>query len=169
MKSLSQIELTVINFLVRNFSRRLTVRSIAKELKTSAAGAYQAVKKLEESGILVFERLGTGLFYNVDLENPIARHLAAIVLLEGSAAKTLIDLSESAKRDATAAIVLRTEAVIISHKGINSSKCSVIAEHDFEESLRMRDKKALSWLAGGKVIYGENFIVNAIGKSISRF
>src|SRR3989338_6651881 len=82
MISLSKAEFNVISFLIRNFSKRFTIRNIASSLKISAAGAHAALKKLELGGIVKAEKLGTGLFYEIDLDNKVAKHLTAAVLLE---------------------------------------------------------------------------------------
>ena len=91
MLSLSDNEFSVINFLVRNFSEKLTIRNIAQRLGFSAAGVFNILKKLEKQGIVVGQKLGTGLFYSMNFENKIAEHLAEIVLVY-SEEKTAIDI-----------------------------------------------------------------------------
>ena len=81
MLSLSDNEFAVINFLVRNFTERLTVRSIAKKLGFSPAGVYNILKKLEEQEIVYGEKLGTGLFYKINLDNKVAWYLSLSVLV----------------------------------------------------------------------------------------
>src|SRR3989338_2659462 len=81
MLSLSDNELSVINFLVRNFTEMLTIRSIAQRLEFSPAGVFNILKKLEKQSIVTGQKFGTGLFYSINFENKIAEHLAAVVLL----------------------------------------------------------------------------------------
>src|SRR3989338_162737 len=81
MLSLSDNEFSVLNFLVRNFSEKLTIRNIAQRLNFSPAGVFNILKKLEKQSIVVGQKLGTGLFYSINFENKIAEHLAEIVLL----------------------------------------------------------------------------------------
>src|SRR3989344_4053699 len=81
MLSLSDNEFSVISFLVRNFTERLTIRNIAQRLNFSPAGVFNILKKLEKNNIVVGQKLGTGLFYAINFENKIAEHLAGIVLL----------------------------------------------------------------------------------------
>src|SRR3990167_4467475 len=95
MLSLSDNEFSVIGFLVRNFSDRLTIRSIAQKLGFSAAGVFNIFRKLEKEGIVVGEKLGTGIFYSINYENKVALHLACISLLysEEKADKQIIEHS----------------------------------------------------------------------------
>jgi DNA-binding Lrp family transcriptional regulator len=81
MLSLSKSEFRVIGFLIRNFSKRFTIRNIGSQLKISAAGAHSVLKKLEKNGVVRAEKLGTGLFYEINLNNKVAEHLAAASLL----------------------------------------------------------------------------------------
>ena len=81
MLSLSDNEFAVLNFLARNFTERLTIRTIAQKLKFSPAGVHTILKKLEKQGIVSGEKLGTGLFYRISFESKTAYHLAAAVLV----------------------------------------------------------------------------------------
>ena len=68
MLSLSDNEFSVLDFLVRNFTERLTIRSIAQRLNFSSAGVFNILKKLEKSNIVAGQKLGTGLFYSINLD-----------------------------------------------------------------------------------------------------
>src|SRR3989344_1756799 len=81
MLSLSDNEFAVLNFLARNFTERLTIRTIAQKLKFSPAGVHTILKKLEKQGIVKGEKLGTGLFCRINFESKTAYHLAAAVLV----------------------------------------------------------------------------------------
>ena len=48
MDSIAKNEFRMVEFLVRNFYERLTIRNIAAKLKMSAAGAHSVLKKLEK-------------------------------------------------------------------------------------------------------------------------
>ena len=76
MLSLSDNEFSVVNFLVRNFTEKLTIRNIAQRLNFSAAGVFNILKKLEKQNIVTGQKFGTGLFYSINFENKIAEHLA---------------------------------------------------------------------------------------------
>ena len=72
---------------------RYTIRSIAKELNLSPAGAHTIVKKLERNNILISEKLGTGLFYELNFKDKAAEYLALAVLLKYNDVKK-IELKE---------------------------------------------------------------------------
>src|SRR3989344_9405559 len=102
MLSLSDNEFSVLNFLIRNFSEKLTIRNIAKRLNFSSAGVFNILKKMEKQNIVVGEKLGTGLFYSINFENRIAEHLASVVLLYP---EEKIDLDIQKLKNASAAIL----------------------------------------------------------------
>jgi len=161
MISLSKVEFIVISFLVRNFSRRYTIRNIASNLGISAAGAHAALKKLESSGVVKVERLGTGLFYDINLENKVAKHLAAIVLLGEGAVEGL-------ENEASAAIVEGKKILAITNnadnvKDICQSYSEVVCKSE-EEFIEMLRNKDTSMLEKGNVLFGEDIIVEAIRK-----
>ena len=57
MLSLSDNEFSVIGFLTRNFSEKLTIRSMAQRLGFSAAGVFNILKKLEKENIVIGQKL----------------------------------------------------------------------------------------------------------------
>ena len=110
MQSISDNEFSVINFLIRNFSERFTIRGIAKELNLSAAGVHSILKKLEKSKVVVAEKLGTGLFYNINLNSSVAKHLAAILAEE--------ELVEKISSKDKAVIEIIKKGVVIAGEGL---------------------------------------------------
>lgn len=165
MHSIAKNEFQVINFLVRNFSQRFTIRSIAQNLKLSPAGVHSILKKLEKSNIVVHEKLGTGLFYALNLNNPIAKHLAAIVLLEGEAK----ELTE--KIDAKAVIATKTDVLVIVEDvsvveeiSVKDTNVRTESESSLLEKISSKDTYILNIFKQGRVLFGEDFIVNIIGK-----
>src|SRR3989344_3589803 len=107
MLSLSDNEFSVLSFLVRNFTERLTIRNIAHRLDFSPAGVFNILKKLEKQGIVTGQKLGTGLFYSINFENKIAEHLAAIVLLYSEEKTDLLR-----KKDAQMLQILKNGVVL---------------------------------------------------------
>lgn len=167
MHSIAKNEFQVINFLVRNSAQRFTIRSIAQNLKLSPAGVHSILKKLEKSNIVVHEKLGTGLFYSVNFDNPIAKHLAAVVLLEGEAK----ELTE--KIDAKAIIATKTDVLaivedisVVEEISIKDINVIIESESSLLEKIRAKDKLILDIFKQGKALLGEDFIVNIIKKSI---
>jgi len=172
MHSIAKNEFSVINFLVRNFMNRYTIRSIAKELKLSPAGAHTIVKKLEKNNILISERLGTGLFYEINFKDKAAEYIALVVLLKYSDIKK-IDLKEI-KEEIKLAIFDNKNLLMvtenISHVEDFCSKIKinaiVVNEEEFIEKIRVKDKDILQILNNGNVVYGEKFIIEIIKKGV---
>ena len=165
MLSLSDNEFSVINFLVRNFSEKLTIRSIAQRLGFSPAGVFNILKKLERENVVFGQKLGTGLFYSIKLENKLSQHLASIVLLY-SDEKPSIDVGQF--RQAKSAIFDRKILLLVSDNltnfEISIPNVSVISktEDELTELLRKRDQEILQILKKGIVLFGEDKIVSII-------
>ena len=172
MLSLSDNEFSVLSFLVRNFTERLTIRNIAQKLDFSPAGVFNILKKLEKHGIVVGQKLGTGLFYSINLENKIAEHLAAIVLLHTD---EKISLDVQQLKQAKAAIfdrktlLLITDSITIHDISIPNADLICKTEDEMMESLRKRDPVILQLLRKGIVLFGEGNIVGIIKNCLSRF
>lgn len=173
MLSLSDNEFSVLNFLVRNFAEKLTIRNIAQRLKFSPAGVFNILKKLEKQNIVVGEKLGTGLFYSINFESKIAEYLSKIVLLYS---EERIDIEMPAKlRQANAAILsgkalaLVTDSVTTLDIEIPDLKITTKTEDELIELLRKKDYEALQLLKNGTILFGEEKIVEIIKKCISRF
>ncbi len=170
MISLSKSEFNVIGFLIRNFSKRFTIRSIASSLNISAAGMHAVLKKLEKNGIVKAERLGTGLFYEVDLDNKAANHLAAVSLLEHFDVKQ-IDFEEIEKESKAAVFDGKRLLVVtndsdnvkdICYRELKEIKVICKEEEGFVEALRSKEKGVLEILENGNVLFGENLVLDVI-------
>lgn len=165
MLSLSDNEFSVLDFLVRNFTERLTIRGIAQHLNFSAAGVFNILKKLEKNEIVIFQKLGTGLFYQINLESRIARHLAAVVLLHSD---EKISVSTERFRNAKAAIfdkktlLLMTDNVTALDIEIPNIKVTIKTEDEIAELLKKRDTETIQMLKKGAVLFGEEHVVNMI-------
>ncbi len=172
MLSLSDNEFSVVNFLVRNFTEKLTIRNIAQRLKFSPAGVFNILKKLEKNNIVVGQKLGTGLFYAINFENKIAEHLAAIVLLY-SEEKITIDVEQF--KQAKAAIfdkktlLLITDSITILDISIPNVDVITKTEDEIIDLLRKKDSAMLQLLRKGIVLFGEDKVVEVIKQCISRF
>lgn len=165
MLSLSDNEFSVINFLVRNFTERLTIRSIAKKLGFSAAGVFNILKKLEKEKIVIGQRLGTGLFYFVNFESKIAEHLAAIVL---SYSEEKAEISTEQFRQAKAAIsdnktlLIITDSVTFLDLTIPNINIISKSEDEVIDLFRKKNPELLNILKNGRVLFGEDKLVNII-------
>ncbi len=170
MISLSKNEFNVIGFLIRNFSKRFTIRNIASILGVSAAGVHAVLKKLENNGIVKGEKLGTGLFYEVNLGNSIAMHLAAVSLLSHLELKE-IDSSEIEKESRAAVFDGKNLLVITSnpdrvndicYRDLKDIKVNCFDEGKFEDGLAGKERGILDILENGNVLFGEDLILDII-------
>ena len=172
MLSLSDNEFSVLSFLVRNFTERLTIRNIAHRLNFSPAGVFNILKKLERHDIVVGEKLGTGLFYSINFESKIAEHLAAITLIYS---EEKIDLDIEKLKQAKAAIFDKKNLLLVvdgvSFLDISIQNVGVIikTEDEIIALLRKKDPQTLQLLKNGNVLFGEEKIVHIIKNCISRF
>ena len=172
MLSLSDNEFSVLNFLVRNFTEKLTIRNIAQRLNFSPAGVFNILKKLEKQNIVVGQKLGTGLFYSINFENKIAEHLAGIVLLYSEEG---ISLNVEQLKQAKAAIfdkkiiLLITDNVAFLDIAIPNIEVIVKTEDGVIGLLRKKDPAILQMLKNGVVLFGEDKIVEIIKQCITRF
>lgn len=172
MLSLSDNEFSVISFLVRNFTEKLTIRNIAHRLNFSPAGVFNILKKLEKQDIVVGEKLGTGLFYSINFQNKIAEHLAEIVLLFTN---EKISLDVEKLKQAKAAIFDKKTLLLIIDNGnivdVSIPNVNVLTKNEDEvvDLLRKKDSQSLQLLKNGIVLFGEDKIVEIIKNSVSRF
>jgi len=170
MISLSKSEFNVIGFLIRNFSKRFTIRSIASSLGISAAGAHAVLKKLEKNGIVKAEKLGTGLFYEIDLGNKIARHLAAVMLLKYSDIKRIN--TEELEKESKAAVFDGKRLLVVTsdpdnvkdicYRDFKEIKVVCKEEEEFVDALRNKERDVLEILEQGNVLFGEELILDSI-------
>lgn len=152
---------------------RYTIRSIAKELKLSPAGAHTIVKKLEKNNILISEKLGTGLFYELNFNDKAAEYLACVVLLKYNDTKK-IELGEI-KDDIKLAVFDNKNLLVVTDNASNvEDYCSrfkeidaiVINEDEFTEKIKSKDTGILQILNRGDVVYGENYFIEIIKRGI---
>ena len=172
MLSLSDNEFSVVNFLVRNFSEKLTIRNIAQRLNFSAAGVFNILKKLEKLNIVTGQKFGTGLFYSINFENRVAEHLAAIVLLF-SDEKININV-EQLKQARTAifdkkSLLLITDNITVLDIKIPNVDVIPKTEDEVVDLLRKKDPSAIQLLKKGIVLFGEDKLVDIIKKCVQRF
>lgn len=173
MLSLSDNEFSVLNFLVRNFTERLTIRSMSQKLNFSSAGVFNILKKLERYNIVVGQKLGTGLFYSINFENRIGEHLAAIVLLYSDENIEKINIEQF--KQAKAAIFDKKSLLIVTDNvtflDITIPNIDVITKTEDEVIglFRKKDSEMLQLLKKGIVLFGEDKVVEIIKNCVSRF
>jgi len=172
MLSLSDNEFSVLSFLVRNFTERLTIRNMAQRLGFSAAGVFNILKKLEKQDIVKGEKLGTGLFYSVNFENKIAVHIAEIVLLY-SDDKNSINIEQFKQAKAAISdkknLLLIVDNVTVLNLTIPNVNVVARTEEEFTDLLRRKDSESLQILKKGAVLFGEEKLASIIKNCAQRF
>jgi len=173
MLTIANTEFKVVEFLVRNIHQKFTIRSISQQLKLSPAGVHKTLKKLEQDNIVLSEKLGTGLFYEINLHNNVAKNLAAFVLSYSSkpVPKELEDVKEIAK----SAIILNNNVLILadeSDKPEIESKFSSITEtkynpiimskQEFAEKVKKKDKTVTDIMKTGAILFGEHLLLESL-------
>ena len=173
MISLSDNEFSVFSFLVRNFTEKLTIRSIAQRLGFSAAGVFNILKKLDKQDIVIGQKLGTGLFYSVNFENKISYHLAAIVRLysEEKIEKLSIEQFKQAKIAVfdKKTLLLVTDNVTLLDISIPNINIISKTEDEIMSMFKKKEQEILQLLKKGVVLFGEDRLVEIIKNCISGF
>ncbi len=169
MDSLNNTDLAVISFLTRNFTELFSMRKIARQLKLSTAGIHKSCKELEKQGIVVSERLGSGLFYRMNFPDRKAHHLAAMALLAGKQ----LDLGHHDIRavmaDAKRAVVVTfDEAKARQEVKLAGKELDIINPEEFMLLMQKRDSRLVGMLKTADVLFGEDFIVSAIQRGAVR-
>ena len=149
MLSLSDNEFSVLNFLVRNFAEKLTIRNVAQRLNFSPAGVFNILKKLER------------------------QNLAAIVLLYSDEKFENVNV-EKIKQAKTAifdkkTLLLITDNIAVLDVAIPNVNVIVKTEDEAIGLLRKKDSQILQILKKGVVLFGEDKVVEIIKNCISRF
>ena len=171
MLSISKNEFNVIGFLIRNFSSRFTIRNIASKLNISAAGAHAVLKKLEKNSVVKAERLGTGLFYELRLDNNIAKYLAAISLLKYcNVVGNFEELRENKAVvfDGKSLLVISNDidkVKDICYNKFKELKLVCTSEEEFTAALKGK-REVLEILEQGNVIFGEEIVIDCIKRII---
>ena len=73
----------IIEYLFKNTPDRFNVNQIARNLKISVGSAYKILKSLEKKEILISQKIGNGIYYNLNLESKEAENIVALVLIDG--------------------------------------------------------------------------------------
>ncbi len=170
MLSFSKNEFVIVGFLVRHFSARFTIRDVASKLSISAPGAHAALKKLEKNGLVVAEKLGSGLFYSVNFGSSLAEHFAAMTLLSGvalDAVSGLEDYAEAALYNGKTVVVISSESEQVKnivHEQKPNAVVVCLSADEFVGALRDDASGVLKVLEEGNVLMGEGIILKAISE-----
>ena len=182
----------MINFLIRNFDIRNSIRQIGRKIGISAMGAQKMLKRLEKQQIVAAEKIGTAIYYKLNLSKRMAQKIAELVLTKYKLspyaqvyAENLEALKNCAKacvmygsilamgeqaRDVDAMVIIDRRALRkvekecdrISKKGTKKIHLMIQTEKDLKENIKKGDKAVLAVIRKGVVLWGEGFIVEGI-------
>ncbi len=172
MVSISDNDLKILEFLIRNYAARHTTREIGLKLKISPAGSYKSLKKLEKDNIVIPERLGTGLFYNINYRKPAAFYLACFTM-------SIREINIGELRQHAAAIIRSKGTItIISHhhdekviresakKLFGETVPELLDEEEFGKRIATKDPKTMEMMEEAEFLHGTEVIIRAISRMI---
>lgn len=192
MVSVTENEARTIDFLTRNFSQNYNINRLAKELNLSPGGAYKILKKLEKLGLLIENKIGNNNFYKINFASQDATDACKFVLTGKNLspyarvwAKDLEVLKEKTDlailfgslltngkeaRDVDVLLVFKEKnlrAVNDLIENINNIKPKKIhaiyqTKKDFVKNLKNSDPVILEGIRTGVVLWGRDFLVEAI-------
>jgi len=182
----------VLDFLIRNFTEKNSIRTIAREVSLSAMGAQKILKEFEKEDITTKEKIGTGIFYSINLKNERAFKLAELILMQKNLnpyariySKDLESLKNYSKvcilfgsiltkgekaKDIDVFVLINKD----NFKNIEKQKKELSGKStkpfhfvyqtkkDFEKNIKIRDPTILDIIKKGVVLWGEEVILKII-------
>ena len=113
------------------------------------------------------------MFYSINLENKIAEHLAAIVLLYSEEKIEKINIEQLKQAKAAIfdkkSLLLITDNVTVLDISIPNIEVIAKTEDEIIGLIRKKDSVMLQLLKKGVVLFGEDEVVGIIKNCISRF
>lgn len=182
----------IIDFLLLNFSEKYNINRMAEKLGISVSDTHRVLKKLEKAGIVSCEKIGNGLFYELNLESRDARKIAELVITQrdmNSYAKVYAEDLEGLREYCKACILFGSilvkgekardiDVFVVTDKNkvkrvedfcleLSTRKGRIIqpllhTEKDVVDNLRRKDEVVLRILREGALLWGEEIIVEAI-------
>lgn len=198
MVSLTENKSKVLDFLIRNLYKKNTIRMLAKQLNLSPMGAQKILKKFETEKILIKEKIGNGIFYNIDLNNEVAFKLAELILTQNKLssyarvyARDLEKLRENVEacvlfgsvltkgedaRDIDVLVIIKEKNFKKVEKGkqeigriaIKPLHFMYQTQKDFENNIKKGDKPLLDVIRTGVVLWGQNLVLLGIKNAIQK-
>ena len=158
-------------FFERNYSARYTTREIGLKLKVSPAGSYKSLKKLEQSNLVIAEKLGTGLFFHLNYQNQSAFYLACFV-----ASINEEDIKEL-KDHIRAAIKSNNKILLITHhhdeepvkkiaSKLFSQELILFSEEEFVKQIITKDQTIVDLIKNMQIVYGTEYVIKIISKLV---
>lgn len=191
MVNIAKKEKEILLCLFKDLANYHHASSLAKEVKISRVGAYKALKRLSQSGLLKSRKLGKSTFYSLKLDDDFVKKTVELLLMEEAkekARKWLAEFellsketeilvlfgsiirSETEARDIDLLIVLKIE----NNKKVNKlleKKNEILIKkihpikqtsEDLIRNLKKPDKVILSALKTGIILYGQEKLVEVV-------
>lgn len=192
-----QNEQKMLSFLVRNVTEKQNINQLAKRIGITPAGAFKLLKRLEHESIVKPEKLGNAIFYSLNFASDLARKKAELALFEEikqpyarAQAKDLERLKPFAEAAILFGSVLEKGEkakdidvlVVVQEKKYNKfanaldelqylkpKRIQPVLQtpKDFIKNLKKEDSVVLSALKTGKVLWGQELIVQVIRGVVS--
>jgi len=192
MYSLTQNEVKIMDFLIRNFKERNSINEIGRKLEISHTGAHKILRKLEKLKVVKPEKIGNAIYYKADLGNEMGMKLAEFVLsqnelisyakVQADDLKPLQDLASSCllfgsvlekgreAHDIDVMLILEKKDFKQVHKKLEEIKeMSPKKIHDVMQSredlvknIKKSDEVIMDIIKKGRILWGSEIIVEAI-------
>jgi len=192
MVSLTENEARTIEFLIRNFFRDCNINQLAKELNVSPGGMFKILRKLGKQGFLTEKRMGNNVFYNINYQSQDALDACKFALTEKKTTpyiRAWIKDLESLKPETELAILFGsilkkdkgardTDVLLVFEKKslrdvekriseinrVKSKKIHAVyqTKNDLTRNIKKRDRAILEEIRTGIVLWGRDFLVEAI-------
>lgn len=148
------------------------MRHVAKLLQMSPGGAHKILKQLEADHVVVPEKIGTGIFYTLNLGSKVVRNLLAFILaqheLDEKKYQKMLEFPHCAALLVTdqkrVALFLDPPipSPVFGEFAPENLVCSTVEE--FYQNLLKRDKETLTLLRDAAILHGEEIIIQEVKK-----
>ncbi len=128
MKGLSDKEIEILLLLVKDISNNYNSNNITKKIKITSAGAFKAMKNLENKKLIVGKRLGKAIFYKVNLEDYYTFRVIETLLIDEAREKAPRWLEEFKELNEHSEIVLIYGSIIRNQKKAEDIDLLVISK-----------------------------------------
>ncbi|MBI2499471.1 nucleotidyltransferase domain-containing protein [Candidatus Woesearchaeota archaeon] len=183
METLSK-EQEIIKLLFKDFLTYYNSRNISKIIKTSHAGAFRILKRLEKRNIVKPTRIGKAIIYSLNKENPIAwREIEMVLTLESQHYLKWIEefrsienkvkfviffgsitRDEKSAKDIDLLVIAAKDKfdeikrIIEERNGILPKKIHLLLQtyDDFKKDVKSRNKAMIEIIKNGIILFGQD-------------
>ncbi|MBL7160612.1 MAG: hypothetical protein ISS93_02035 [Candidatus Aenigmarchaeota archaeon] len=187
----------ILSLLFRDFSNNYNANNIAKKIGITPAGAFKALKRLEEKKVVIGKRMGKATFYKANLDEYHSFRTIELLLINEARSKAsrwifefrdILDKVEiaiifgSVIRDAKKAndvdilLVLKKEKnstvnkIIRERKQLSNKPIHVVKQtpSDLVRNLKNKDKVILNAIKSGQILCGYDKLLDVV-KNVTSF